>query len=237
MKRCVKDVMTRDVIVVDGSTSYKEIVVLMRANDVSALPVVSADGALIGIVSEADLLLKEEHGTTAKPRRIEVGRARAERERATGIVASQLMTSPVITLPPDASIAQAARLMNKERVKRAPVVNEHGKVIGIVSRKDLLKIFLRSDEDIREEIVKEVIEGKLWLAPHEGNIQVAVDDGLVTLSGWTDRKTLGDIAADLAAAVEGVVRVDNVMTYKLDDTRIRPEVRPAAGVLPYAVRR
>lgn len=237
MRRVVRDLMTKDVIVVREATPYKEIVEDLTTAGVNAVPVVDADGRLVGIVSEGDLLLKEGHaGRGVEHHRREHGLRRVEHGKARGVVARDLMTTPVTSVSPDASAAEAARLMHERRVKQLPVV-ETGSVIGIVSRRDILGIFLRSDEEIRNELVHDVIEGTLWLTPEEASIRVTVDAGVVTLQGTIDRKSMLDIVIRLAYGVEGVVGVVNRMRFVTDDTRIRPEPMLPWGVLPPSLRR
>ena len=126
MKRSVQDVMTRTVVVVSGSAPFKEIVRLMREYRVSALPVVDDDGTLVGIVTEGDLLLKEDPDLREPPGLFEAYERRVEREKARGLVAAELMTTPVVTIRADASVAEAARLMHDRRIKRLPVVERLG---------------------------------------------------------------------------------------------------------------
>jgi CBS domain-containing protein len=141
--RRVRDVMTAEVVVVRDRTPFKEIVGLMRQHNVSALPVVDATDELVGIVSEADLLLKEEHVAEGEShRRFQSRRRRIDRAKAGGVIARELMSSSVETIDPEAPLARAARLLHERRVKRLPVVDANGKLVGIVSRADLLKVFL-----------------------------------------------------------------------------------------------
>jgi len=122
------------------------------------------------------------------------------------VTAEELMTCPAITVAPDTSLARAARIMTRTKVKRLPVVDEDGVLKGIVSRSDLLKIFLRNDEDIAEEVRREVV-GLLFPAPLEP-VRVEVHDGVVKLTGRIKDTALVPVAARLAQAVEGVVDVD-----------------------------
>ena len=238
MRRTIRDLMSKDVIVVLKTTPFKELVDLMAAKGVSALPVVDPDGHLAGIVSEADLLMKEEHpGHGAKRHRLEIGRGRVEHEKAAGTVAQELMTTNVVSIGPDATPGEAARLMHDKGVKRLPVVEETGSVIGIVSRKDILEIFLRSDDELRRELIHDVFERKLWLTPEEADIRVTVERGVVTLEGTIDRKSMLEIIVAMTYGLEGVVGVNNRMRFQTDDTKIHPERTLPWGVLPWSLRR
>jgi CBS domain-containing protein len=236
MKRTVKDVMTTDVVSVHTSTPYKEIVRLLEVSGVSALPVLDDADRLIGIISEADLLLKEEH-QGEKHHRLELAHRRVERDKAEGTHAWQIMTAPVVTTSPAESIAGAARAMHEHHVKRLPVVDGPGALVGIVSRRDLLSVFMRADEEIKRDVVHDVIERTLWLTPEEANVQVRVDRGVVQLQGQIDRKSMVEILLSLVEGVEGVVGVKNGLSYQQDDTHLRPYLGVPWGVLPYPLRR
>jgi CBS domain-containing protein len=204
----VSDVMTEDVVTVAKDTPYKELARVMTEQKVNAVPVVNKDRHVVGMVSEADVIRKEERGFgrlgTGLPRR-----TRRERAQAEARCAADLMTSPVITIHPDAPLGAAARLMNGHRIRRLPVVHPSGKLIGIVSRRDLLSVFLRPDEEIAAEI-DDALTGVLLEEP--GEVEVTVRDGVVTLSGTLARKDLIPVAERLAAGVDGVVGVTCELT-------------------------
>lgn len=212
--RRVRDVMTSDVVVIRDRTPFKEIVGLMRRHDVSALPVVDATDALVGIVSEADLLMKEERvGEGESHDRFQSRRRRIARAKAEGLVARELMSSPVETIDPEAPLARAARLLHERRVKRLPVVDTNGEVVGIVSRADLLKVFLRPDREIRDEI-----EGTLARAAFQpGPIRVTVVDGIATLEGRVELRSQIPVVAGIARAIDGVVDVEPRLSHEVDD--------------------
>lgn len=201
----VADVLTREVTSVGRDAGFKEIVRLMRERVVSALPVLDEEGRVVGVVSEADLLPKEEF-RDSDPDRFTQRRRLADLAKAGGLTAGELMTSPALTTRPDATLAQAARTLARARVKRLPVVNERGVLEGIVSRADLLKVFLRDDEDIAEEVRREVV-AYLFPAPASA-VRVRVHDGVVQLAGRVRDTSLIPVAARLVRAVEGVVDVD-----------------------------
>lgn len=234
MKRTVRDLMTHDVVVVPETASYKEVVETLAEKRISAVPVVDANGKLAGIVSEADLMLKQEYIGRTDQR---LGRRRAERERARATIALEIMTTPVTCIGPGESAARAARLMHQHGVKRLPVVDHDGVVVGIISRADVLAVFARPDEDIRDEICQDVIRRKLWLGPLEAGLVVKVDEGVVTLEGWIDRTSMSEILEAVVGAVDGVVSVRNLVRAKTDDSKIRLEQPLAWGVLPSSLRR
>ncbi|MER8044644.1 CBS domain-containing protein [Streptomyces sp. NPDC094032] len=210
----VADVMTRRVVAVLAGADFKEIVTVMRRWKVTAVPVVEGEGRVVGVVSEADLLLKEEFhdhrlGLVEQMRHLDAT-AKAGSRRA-----GDLMTSPPVTVAPDASLPAAARLMTVHGVKRLPVVDPHGTIQGIVSRSDLLKVFLRPDEDLATEIRHDVVEPLFPLSAHR--IDVHVEAGVATLSGPVRDSALIPVAARLARAVEGVVDVRCELTARAEE--------------------
>ncbi|MEU8617754.1 CBS domain-containing protein [Streptomyces sp. NPDC048623] len=199
MPRTVSDVMTHTAIAVGRDAPYKEIVALMAEWKVSALPVLEGEGRVIGVVSEADLLPKEEFRT-------EEPRLPAEREaalKAGALRAGELMSSPAVTVHPDATLSEAARIMATRKVKRLPVVNGLGMLEGVVSRGDLLTVFLRPDAEIEEEIRSELLAELMPPA----QLGVSVSEGVVTLHGALPDRALVPLLARAVRAVEGVVDV------------------------------
>ena len=205
----VSDVMTHTVVAVGRDASFKEIVRTMEQWKVSALPVLEGEGRVIGVVSEADLLPKEEF-RDSKPSRIEQAARLADLAKAGATTAEELMSTPALTIHADATLAQAARVMAHGRVKRLPVIDAEGHLAGVVSRSDLLKVFLRADRDIEDEVRRDVV-GLLFpdLSPP---LEVTVDDGAVTLRGSLPDAALIPVAARLTRAVEGVVDVECRLT-------------------------
>jgi CBS domain-containing protein len=200
----VSDVMTRAVATVHRGTAFKDIVRIMHDRKVSAVPVVDGGNKVLGIVSEADLLPKEEFRDSDPDRYTQLRRL-SDLAKAGSLTADELMTSPALTVRADATLAQAAREMARARVKRLPVVDADGRLEGIVSRADLLKVFLRDDEEIAEQIRREVVS-YLFYAP-ESSVLVEVRDGVATLAGRVRDTSLVPVAARLVRAVEGVVDV------------------------------
>ncbi|MFC7263379.1 CBS domain-containing protein [Streptomyces lutosisoli] len=205
----VSDVMTHTVAAVGRKANFKEIVQLMEQWKVSALPVLEGEDRVVGVVSEADLLHKEEFRDGDPDRNTQLRRL-SDLTKAGAVTAEDLMTAPVVTVQADATLAQAARTMAHAKVKRLPVVDDMGKLEGVVSRGDLLKVFLRDDEDIAEEVQREIVS-YLFRAPLSA-VRVQVRDGVVTLAGQIRDTSLVPVAARLVRAVEGVVDVEFELT-------------------------
>jgi CBS domain-containing protein len=211
----VENVMTRDVVCVNKDTGYKDMVKLLAARRVSAMPVVDDGRHVLGVVSEADLLLKQEKPARPGIRLLSTRRRRRERAKAKGTVAAALMSQPAITISTQATLTEAARRLHAAGVKRLPVVDAVGRLVGIISRVDLLKMFLRSDEALHREIVEDIILGDLLMGPNR--FDVHVEDGVVVLQGRCERRSLIPTVVRAVADVEGVVRVENRLGYDVDD--------------------
>ncbi|HET6504908.1 MAG TPA: CBS domain-containing protein [Amycolatopsis sp.] len=206
----VRDVMTAEVRSVRRTTPVKDIAAILSGRKISALPVVDGERTVVGVVSEADLLSKElrsDHGASWR-----------RHARRAGRVAEDLMRTPPVTIGPDESIVEAARRMVHKHLKRLPVVDRYGKLMGIVSRADLIRVlFVRSDESLREDIAREVFVKVLLLPADEAEAAVAVEDGVVTLTGQLERKSFVPIAVSLTGRMPGVRAVVNHLTFVLDD--------------------
>ncbi|MEV8550226.1 CBS domain-containing protein [Streptomyces glaucescens] len=199
----VSDVMTHTVVAVGSKASFREIVELLAQWNVSALPVLAGEGRVVGVVSEADLLAKEEFRDTDRG-------DLAERIKASALTAGDLMSTPAVTVHADATVAEAARIMARRHVKRLPVVDGVGLLQGVVSRSDLLKVFLRPDEEIAEEVQ----HGVLNLLPPGDALKASVTDGTVTLAGSLPDRGLVPVIARAVRSVEGVVDVRLNVTYR-----------------------
>ncbi|WP_046733252.1 CBS domain-containing protein [Streptomyces humi] len=220
----VSDVMTTTVVSVGREAPFKELVRLMRDWRISALPVVEGEGRVVGVVSEADLLHEEEFRDGDQDGSAQPPRLHGPAERAGALTAGELMTSPAVTVHADATLAQAARIMARSRVKRLPVADAVGVLQGVVSRADLLKVFLRDDEEIAEEVRRDIVS---QLFPFCGSaLRVDVHDGVVTLAGRIPDTSLVPVAARLVRAVEGVVDVDFGLS---PNTAPAPAAEPASG--------
>ncbi|KOT37878.1 CBS domain-containing protein [Streptomyces caelestis] len=214
--------MTRAVVAVGRDTPFKDVVRLIEERKVSALPVLEGEGRVVGLVSEADLLPKEEF-RDSDPDRFTRLRRLSDLARAGALTAGELMSAPAVTVHADATVAQAARVMAQLKLKRLPVVDDEGLLQGVVSRVDLLKVFLRTDEEIAEEVRREIV-ARLFPAP-PGPVGVEVADGVVTLAGRVRDTSLVPVAARAVRAVEGVVDVE----FRLTDGTSEPRRDGAAG--------
>ncbi|GAA3560358.1 CBS domain-containing protein [Nonomuraea rosea] len=222
MRMTVADVMTNEVVSVTAATPFKDIAEALIACDISAVPVLDDHRRVIGMVSEADLLRKEEFREQyyregyRPPVRAQLRRPRG-RQKAAGDTAAELMTSPAVVITSRSSAVTAARLMDEHDVKRLAVVDAYGRLQGIVSRHDLVKLFLRPDEEIAAEVRDDILDRTLWV--HTDGVKVEVNQGVVTLSGWMDRRTECGIACRMTARVNGVVGVVDHLTWKTDDAK------------------
>jgi CBS-domain-containing membrane protein len=223
MNAKVKDVMTGEVVAVRRDASFKEMAARLREYRVSAFPVIDENRRVIGVVSEADLLAKEalagEH--VGIPAAITGILHHKEHQKAEGLTAGDLMTHPAVTVRREDSIEHAARLMYTLQVKRLPVVDAGGYLVGIVSRSDLLTVFDRTDEEIHAEIVNDVILREFLVDP--AVYMVSVADGVVTIKGNPETADLGRNLVNRIRHVQGVVAVD-------DKLACPPSERSVAGL-------
>jgi CBS-domain-containing membrane protein len=218
MKSTVKDVMSTHVIAVRQDASYKDMAAMLRAQRVSAFPVLDDHNRVIGVVSESDLLTKEALEGTV-PGMPPSMMSQREHARASAVTAADLMTTPPVTIGPGEPVTQAARLMYSRRVKRLPVTSDDGTLIGIVSRADVLSVYSRPDADIQREIIQDVILGMFAYDPAHFNVTVA--DGIATIEGAPETDLVGRDVIDAARHVEGVVAVRDRLSYP-QDTPNRP---------------
>lgn len=207
MKAVVRDVMSTHPISVRKATPVKEVAARLRANRVSGFPVLDEGGKVVGVVSEADLLIREAlNGTRGRF----VGLVHPkETRKATGVTAGELMTCPAVTIALDDTVEHAARLMYTHDLKRLPVVDAAGQLAGIISRTDVLAVFDRPDEEIRLEITGQVIprlSEPSWYS-------VRVKDGIVTLEGTPETMSIGREMLSQVSHVTGVVAVRDCLVY------------------------
>ena len=212
--RPVRAVMTAAVATVSPDTPFKALAAIMAEHGLNALPVLDSDGHIAGIVSESDLMRKEEYQDESAARR--PPHSRRHRAQADGLAAGQVMSSPPITISAEASIVAAARAFDRAHVSHLVVTEADGTLAGIVTPLDLLKVYLRTDDEIRDEILGEVITNYLGCDP--GRAEVTVTDGIVRLGGEVERKSMVPLAARMARSVDGVVDVVNYLAYATDDT-------------------
>ena len=219
--RRVSDVMTTSVVTVDRITPYKEIARLLTEHRISGLPVLKMGRQVVGVVTEADLLAAEDK----VQRRLHAAGRRPwwpRRQQHPALTAGELMTAPAITIGPHATVPAAARVMTAQHIRRLPVVDEKGRLAGVVSRRDLLSVFLRPDEDIAAD-ARRVLNDVLLAEP--GEAEVAVRNGVVTVTGTLDPKTgphgdLIPVAIKLMWDVDGVVDI-------IDQLGEEPQESPA----------
>jgi CBS domain-containing protein len=190
--RKIGNVMTDEVVRVGSGASPHEVTELLARHRIGGLPVVDEDEKVVGVVSGTDL-----------------------RDGAGARTAGQLMSRPAVTVRPQDSVVDAARTMARHSVQRLPVIDEEDRLVGIVTRRDLLGVFLRPDHEIRAEVIDEVLVRCLWLLPHA--VDVTVTDGVVRLEGQLERHSEIPIAVRMANQVDGVVAVVDRLTYRVDD--------------------
>ncbi len=217
----VAEVMSRDVVTVRPETSLKVVAGLLAECRISGLPVVGADGDVLGVVSEGDILFKERgpaqrRGTLARLRDEYGMEGRLKLEART---AGEAMTAPAKTIASWRLVAAAAAQMLEQHVNRLPVVDD-GELVGIVTRHDLVQAFVRSDAEIEREIREDVLRDSLWIDLPE-RVTVAVADGEVTLGGTVDARTDAELVAAFAARVPGVVGVASSIGWLDDNGHVR----------------
>jgi len=208
----VKDVMTRDVVTVEPWTPLREVARLMVERRVSGLPVVDEDGSVIGVVSEGDILVKERGQVGERSlfdHMLEVNGSEGVKHDAQD--AANAMTSPAVTIRPDRAVSEAAALMLDRSVNRLPVVDHHGALLGIVTRADLVRAFVRGDAAIEREIREDVILRTLWNVPDR--FTVGVDSGEVTIEGEVADAESAEMLVRFVERVPGVVGIQSRVTW------------------------
>ncbi|RJQ87255.1 CBS domain-containing protein [Amycolatopsis panacis] len=218
----VRSVMTTDVAGVGPETPFKAVAVLLEERGVGGAPVVDTGGHVLGVVSRGDLLERK------VAHRGFGSRARRNRRKGDAVFAGDLMSRPAITVGADDDIVRAAQLMEDHRVHRLPVVDEHGALAGIVTRADLLRVFLRADNQIRDEVRDEVLEREMCVDP--AAFFVSVHQGIVTIDGAVERYSMIPLMEALIRRVDGVVEVRARLAATRDDRHPDPDVPPAGGL-------
>ena len=232
----IRDVMSAPVFTVRRETPLKEVARLLIDNGVSGVPVVDEAGAVLGVVSEADFLLKEQGAAEIRHRRLAglLGES-VETQHQLGVVAArtagEAMTSPAVTIAANRSIREAAAVMTHQRVKRLPVI-EHDQLVGIVTRADLVRAYLRSDQELVDTIRTDVLLGILWLEPLA--FEVAVVNGEASVRGHVERRSTAEIIGDTVRMVPGIVAVDAEIGWTVDDRDLAPAEGDVA--LPFGYR-
>lgn len=197
----VRDVMSTDVVAAPVDSSPEEALEVLDVHHFSAMPVVDRQGRVLGVVARTDLLPS----------------VRSDRRTSRSDLES-LMTVPAWTVAPETTLAVAAKQMQTGRIKRLPVTGDAGRLVGILSTTDLLRVFARPDQDIRDDVVREVLHTTKWVDGEP--VHVVVRDGVVTLAGTVDRRSTTIIAERLGYAVPGVVSVVNRLDFEYDDTAV-----------------
>jgi CBS domain-containing protein len=208
----IKDVMTKRVVTVGPRTPLKDVARTMVQRRVSGMPVVDDDGSVLGVVSEGDILVKERGrpgNGSLLDHLLEVNGREAAKHEARD--AADAMTSPPVTIRPERPVAEAASLMLDRGVNRLPVVDHHGKLVGIVTRADLVRAFVRDDEAIEREIREDVLLRILWATPER--FRIDVDGGEVTIEGVVSDAESADMLARFVERVPGVVGIRSRVTW------------------------
>lgn len=218
----VRDVMSRDVISASPTMQLKELARLLTEHRISGVPVLD-DGALVGIVSEADVLVKQVGRPLSRRRPLDwiFGESHdpEEMRRRTAVTVGEAMSSPAVTIDADRPLREAAAMMVDSRINRLPVTSD-GSLVGILTRADLVRAYLHRDEEALRTIRQEVFQKTMWLDP--AAFEIEVREGIVALGGKVDRKSTATILERLIGLVEGVDRVDNQLTWELDDSKLEP---------------
>lgn len=214
----VRDLMTTDPVTTAPDASLKEAARLMVRNQVSGLPVMDGE-KLVGILTEGDYLRRE--ADREQPYRLSLLEAlfgEGSKDGPAVEKVSEVMSEKVHTIGPDASISEAARVMSHKNIKRLPVVDSDGKLLGIVSRADVVNAFTKPDEVIEDEVREDIVRRLLFLEPDA--VGVAVVDGVVTLTGRLENRTEAHLLEELTRRISGVVRVDSHLEFEVDDERV-----------------
>jgi CBS domain-containing protein len=215
----VIEIMQRAVITVRPEASLREVASVLVEHGISGLPVVDRTGVLVGVISEADFVAKELGVPEHRHRVLELflGESAADSAdiaKAEAATAGEAMTSPAITVDPDASVRDAARIMTERQINRLPVV-AGGRLVGIVSRADLVRAFVRTDDELRAEILEDVLRRALWLDAQD--FEVTVSNGVARVRGTIERHSDVAILRRLVAGVPGIVDVDVEVAWLTDD--------------------
>lgn len=212
----VADAMSVDVVTVSPETPLKDAAALLARHGISGLPVVEGE-AVVGVVSEADVVARSTGRRESRSLLGALFGGDRHGENISGATVKDAMTSPAVTIAPGRQVADAARVMVERRVNRLPVV-EDSQLVGIVTRADLVRAFVRPDEELEREIREDVAETALWIDGR--SLDVSVDRGAVRLGGEVERRADAELLERFTAAVPGVVSVDSELRWKFDDPKL-----------------
>lgn len=232
----VRDVMTHSVLSVRREAPLKEVALVLVDHRISGVPVVDVDGAVLGVVSEADLLMKEQGADAVRHRPLarflgESRESRAQLAKLAAVTAGEAMTAPAVTIESGRRISEAAALMIARRVNRLPVVDD-GRLVGIVTRADLVRAYVRSDDELARTIRDDVLLRILWLDP--SMFTVVVTDGVASISGRVERRSTAEMVEQAVSMVPGIMDVHADVTWGLDDSR--GELSLVDSVFPFGPR-
>ena len=220
----VREAMTASVVAVRAATPLKEVARLLVEHRISGLPVVDDDGTVLGVVSEADFLMKEQ-GAEAIPHRPlarifgESQSSRSQQAKVDALTAGEAMTAPAVTIEPGRRIIEAAAIMTARGLNRLPVVDD-GRLVGIVTRADLVRAYVSSDDELVRTIREEVLLRTLWLDPVPFDVQVA--DGVASIRGRVERRSTAEMIERAVTLVPGIVDVNAAIEWSLDDRQLEP---------------
>jgi CBS domain-containing protein len=225
----IAEIMTAEVVTVLPEAPLHAVAETLVARGISGLPVCGHDGELLGVVSAGDIIWKET-GLAARPEsalaRI-LNAADHDDDKLAALTAGGAMSAPAVTISPTASVASAARIMLEAHVNRLPVVSE-GRLVGIVTRTDLVRAFVRSDEEIERELTDDVLLRVLWVDP--STLTIGVSQGQVTITGLVDNRSTAELIETYVRRIPGVVDATLELTWAIDDTARR--IASAAATLP-----
>lgn len=237
MTMTVRDVMTRTVISVTPETPLKDVARLLVEQGISGIPVVGPDGAVLGVVSEADFLVKEQGADAVHHRAFarllgETAETRAQLAKVAAATAGEAMTTPAVTIAATRPLAEAAAVMVDRQINRLPVI-EGGELVGIVTRADLLRAYVRSDVQLIQTIRDDVLRRTLWVDPD--GFEVDVRDGVAHIAGRVERRSTAEMIERVTSMVPGIIAVETEVTWAFDDSDVKPE--QPDYVAPFAVPR
>jgi CBS domain-containing protein len=216
----VRELMTKDAIAVTTDTPLRRVVELMTEHHVHGLPVTAGDGTVVGVITECNLVARADAGGECEKRPAPRSGKPDVRSRPGALVAGELMTSPAFVVDENDEVGTAARLMSRHGLGRLPVTSM-GKLCGILSRSDVLRVFLRADEDIKTEIERDVLCNRVLDTAHD--VRVEVQDGVVSLHGTVARRSTADVIRFHVMRLDGVVRVVDHLLHGADDVTARED--------------